>query len=292
MRVFVTGASGFVGQYLVAELRQHGHDVVALRHRMQGEDPAGVQSVIGDVTDATTYEAALATCDAVIHLVGIIREIPKKQVTFERLHVQATAAVVAATERAGIKRYIQMSALGTREGAISGYHRTKWAAEEIVRNSSLDWTIFRPSLIFGPRDSFVNMLAATLRSSPIMPLMGDGTYRLQPIHVRDVVRCFREGLIRTDTVKHTYELCGCDRIRYRDLLDDVARAMGKLPPLKPQAPLWLMKPVIALLQRFAWFPITRDQLQMLLEENICDGNWQQSFPGPLTRFGVGIREYL
>ncbi len=293
MRIFLTGANGFVGSHMVEGLLERGHEVCALTHVRRGHAAVpGVIPVVGDVNDASSYQEVLATCDAAIHLVGIIREVRSRNVTFERLHVQATEAMVTASQKAGIGRYIQMSALGTREGAISAYHQTKWAAETVVRRSSVPWTIFRPSLIFGPRDSFVNMLADTLRKTPIMPTMGDGLYRLQPIHVKDVVRCFLDALEREDTVGQTYAICGQDRLSYREILDAISHALGKAPALKPALPLWLMQPVIRLLQGFAAFPITQDQLQMLLEENICDGFWQQVFPGEVIRFNEGIKAYL
>jgi NADH dehydrogenase len=185
-----------------------------------------------------------------------------------------------------------MSALGTRVDAVSGYHRTKWRAEEIVRGSGLAWTVFRPSLVFGPKDAFVNMLAGNLRLAPIMPVMGDGNYRIQPIHGNDVARCFADALEKSETAGHTYELCGEDRMTYNDLLDAIAEAMGRMKPFKPALPLSVMKPVIKALQRFSLFPITLDQLQMLLEENICNGCWRETFNFEPVPFKQGIKEYL
>jgi NADH dehydrogenase len=231
-------------------------------------------------------------CDAVINLVGIIREFPVKGITFERLHVEATASIISAAQHAGVLRYLQMSALGTRLDAVSGYHRSKWRAEELVRGSGLAWTIFRPSLIFGPKDAFVNMLAANLRLAPIMPTMGDGNYRLQPIHGTDVARCFADALEMPETAGQTYQLCGEDRLTYRELLDAIAEAMGKRHPFKPALPLSIMKPIIKTLQGISAFPITMDQLQMLLEENICNGDWRKAFPFEPIKFREGIREYL
>jgi NADH dehydrogenase len=231
-------------------------------------------------------------CDAVINLVGIIREFPSKGATFERLHVQATANLLAAARKSGVRRYLQMSALGTRPEALSDYHKTKWLAEELVRASGLEWTIFRPSLIFGPKDTFVNMLVTQLRLAPVLPVIGSGRYRLQPVHADDVARCFAEALDMPETIGNTYELCGSDRMSYEELLDAVAAAIGKTPPLKPHLPLVLMKLVIPILQNIPQFPITIDQLQMLLEENICDGAWKKTFGFEPRGFREGIGEYL
>jgi NADH dehydrogenase len=291
VKIFVSGGTGFVGGHLVCELLGRGHTVRLLTHR-RGKSIVGVEQVAGDVTRPESFEAALSGCDAVINLVGIIREFPAQGITFERLHVQATASMLAAAHKNGIKRYLQMSALGTRPNAVSAYHTTKWRAEELVRESGLDGTILRPSLIFGPQDAFVNMLAAQLRMTPIMPVIGDGRYRLQPIHADDVARCFALALEMPATVGQCYGLCGSERMSYEQLLDIVAAAVGKSPPFKPHAPLGLMRLIIPVMQKLPQFPITNDQLQMLLEESICDGEWQQVFGFEPRGFTAGISEYL
>ena len=215
MKLFIAGGTGFVGGHLTEELRRRGHELLLLSHVHRAASAQGFSYVTGDVTDPASYRSAIKGCDAVINLVGIIREFPVKGITFERLHVEATASIISAAQHAGVLRYLQMSALGTRLGAVSGYHRSKWRAEELVRGSGLAWTIFRPSLIFGPNDAFVNMLAANLRLAPIMPTMGDGNYRLQPIHGTDVARCFADALEMPETAGQTYQLCVEDRLTYR-----------------------------------------------------------------------------
>src|SRR3989442_9553349 len=134
----------------------------------------------------------MAGCDAVIHLVGTIRERPALAETFERLHVDATLNVLAAASGAGVRRVLHMSALGTRPGARARYHQTKWRAEEAVRSSGLDWTIFRPSIVYGHGDGFVTVLARMVRRLPIVPVIGSGTARLQPVRLPVVA----EGLAR------------------------------------------------------------------------------------------------
>lgn len=291
MNIFITGGTGFVGSHLVSELRARGHQLTLLVHR-RSSTLAGVRQIEGDVTRLETMVEAASGCDALIHLVGIIREFPSRGSTFERLHVQATAAVLAVVKQAGISRYLHMSALGSRAHAVSCYHQTKFRAEELVRSSECAWTIFRPSLIFGPHDAFVNMLAGQLRMAPIMPIIGSGTYRLQPIHADDVARCFALALEMPETVNQVYELCGPTAFSYIHLIDAIAAAMGKRPPLKPRIPLWLMQRLIPLLQGIPAFPITSDQLQMLLEESICDCRWQQQFRFEPRAFSEGIQEYL
>lgn len=291
MKIFIAGGTGFVGGHLTREFLNRGHELRMLVHR-RGPMAENVEQFEGDVTRLEGFERAAEGCEAVINLVGIIREFSTREVTFERLHVQATANMLTAAKKAGVRRYLQMSALGTRPDAVSAYHKTKFRAEELVRASGLEWTILRPSLIFGPKDAFINMLADQLRLVPVMPVMGDGRYRLQPIHADDVARCFALALELPATIGQCYEICGNDRLSYVELLDAVAAAMGKSPPFKPHAPLGLMKLVIPAMQHIPQFPITMDQLQMLLEENICDGSWKLTFGFVPRDLREGIREYL
>ncbi|MDD2308896.1 MAG: complex I NDUFA9 subunit family protein [Desulfuromonadaceae bacterium] len=291
MKIFIAGGTGFVGEHLIKELLSSGHSVRTLVHS-RSTKRGEVEQVSGDITRLETFEQSLSGCDAVINLVGIIREFPARGVTFEKLHVQATSNLLAAAAGNGIKRYLQMSALGARPAAVSAYHQTKWRAEGLVRGSGLEWTIFRPSLIFGPHDAFINMLAAQLRLAPVMPVIGSGSYRLQPIHADDVARCFALALEMPGSIGQAYELCGVDRVSYEALLDMIAAALGRSRPFKPHLPLGMMKLIIPLMQKIPQFPITMDQLQMLLEENICGGEWQKTFGFEPRGLQAGIGEYL
>jgi NADH dehydrogenase len=292
MRIFIAGGTGFVGAHLVKALREKGHELRLLVHARSSSAADGIEQIEGDVATLETFAQAAKDCDAVINLVGIIREIPSQGTTFERLHVQATANMLEATRRAGIRRYLQMSALGTRPDAVSRYHATKFRAEELVRSSGLEYTILRPSLIYGPKDAFINMLAGQLRLTPVMPVIGSGTYRLQPIHADDVARCFALALEMPETVGQCYELCGNNRLSYVEMLGAIAFAMGKPVPFKLHVPLGLMKLIIPVMQRLPQFPITMDQLQMLIEENICDGCWKKVFHFEPGDFQAGIQAYL
>lgn len=275
MKIFISGGTGFVGGHVVREFLSRGHEVRLLMHR-RSPGLSGTEQVQGDVTRLESFGDALSGCRAAINLVGIIREFPARGITFERLHVQATANMLAATQTAGIRRFVQMSALGARFDA-SGYHVSKFRAEELVRDSGLEWTIMRPSLIFGPGDSFINILAGQLRHFPLVPVIGDGRYRLQPIYADDVARCFALSLERPETIHRIFELCGNEPISFVDLLDMIAETLGRPKPFKPRLPLRLMKLLIPVLERFPTFPITSDQLRMLLEESVCHCGVKSSF---------------
>src|SRR5262245_43578982 len=144
--IFVTGGSGFVGSAIIDELLARGYSINALVNR-RPLSPANsrVRSVPGGLFSPAALDEGMRNASAVIHVVGIIMEKPAQGITFERIHFEGTKNVVDAANRAGMKRYVHISALGTRPGAVSEYHLTKYRAEEYVRASGLDWTIFRPS---------------------------------------------------------------------------------------------------------------------------------------------------
>lgn len=294
MKVFVTGASGFVGREVVRQLLKSDHQVrVLLRSESSGVRAENLEISVGDTTQPESLFPAVAGCDAVIHLVGIIREFQSRGITYDTLHRESTLNVLAAAEQCGVSRYLQMSANGTSAAATSGYHQSKWAAEQLVRQSSLNWTIFRPSLIFGPDDLFVNMLAGLIRKLPIVPVLGDGKYRLQPVSVSNVAEGFVTSLSDPKCHAKTYHCGGPHAYSYNKVLDLIGVALGKKSVCKLHHPLFLMKPVISVLQSFPQFPMTSDQLQMLLDENICDPTtWSADLNIMLDDFAQGISKYI
>ena len=229
-----------------------------------------IERVEGDVLARQSLDAGLSGCDAVVHLVGIIRERPAINATFERVHVQGTQNVLDAAAAAGVRRYLHMSALGTHVGARSRYHRTKWAAEEAVRSSPLPWTIFRPSIIYGPGDEFVTMLRGMIEGLPVVPVIGSGRQKLQPVPVAQVAEGFARALALEASVKHTYDVGGPDAVSMVELLDAIAAALSRRRPLKVHVPVGLVRPVTRLLYRLPGYPLTPDQLLMLEEDNTCD----------------------
>ncbi len=290
MRVFVTGATGFVGQYVVAALHAQGHEVVALvrpGHRARLKPLAQDVSVVyGDVTEASTLEGALRGCEAVINLVGILREAPLRGISFERVHVEGTRNLIEAARMAGIRRFVQMSANGVKpEG--TPYQVSKYAAEQLLKQSGLDWTIFRPSVIVGDtlgRTGFVDEIAQLMTFALFFPLFGDGAYRLQPICVTDVAAVFARSLSLSDSIRQVYALGGPEVISYRELVARIARAVGKpWLPLVP-SPLPLVRLAVDIGELIPGFPLGATELTMLLEGNRCEDNrWAQTFgltPGP------------
>ncbi|MEP0547374.1 MAG: NAD-dependent epimerase/dehydratase family protein [Rhodothermales bacterium] len=240
---------------------------------------APVEIVYGDVTDLDTIEGDLRGCDAVVHLVGIIEENKPKGVTFERIHVKGTRTVVEQAKAAGVSRFIHMSANGAREDGPSAYQRTKWQAEEIVRAAGFDThVIFRPSIIFGDpgaeRVEFASRLADTLVGPfPILPILGDGQYRLQPVHVTAVAAAFAEAVTMALPDGHAaYCVAGQEEVTFDETVDRIARGMGKRPKPKLHQPMWLARTLVSTAGEVGLLPISPAQFEMLVAGNTCDAS--------------------
>ena len=276
--IAITGATGFVGRAIVAQACAAGYRVRAIVR----DPPAarrlaeqfGVALFAGNVLDPATLVNAFTGAEAIIHLVGIIRE--RGAQTFDSVHRQATSNVVAAAQSAGVKRVVHMSALGTRAGARSQYQQSKWAAEGLVRQSGLAWTIFRPSLIYGPGNQSISELAKVVRFAPIIPVLGDGQSKVQPVSVATVAKCFVAAVNCAGAIGETYDLCGPVAFTWNELYDKLLAAQHRRKP-KWHVPLPVARAVAAIGE---WLlpapPFTRDQLLMLQEDNTGD-------PGPATR---------
>ncbi len=264
MKVAVTGATGFVGTHVCRQLVTDGHQVRGLSRSAEGI-PSGIEHIEGDVTTGAGLQEALKDADAVIHLVGIIRE--HNSATFEEVHVSGTRNVIAAMQAGGVRRLVHMSALGAHADADSRYQSTKAAAEQLVRESDLDWTIMRPSLIFGVGDDFFgNVLRNLVRQPPVVPVVGTGEYPFRPIAILDVAMAFSRALVRTATVQHSFDLVGPRDYTLRELLLLVRSELGLRKPLL-NVPLPLMHLGTRLFRLLPNPPITRDELLMLLAGN-------------------------
>jgi NADH dehydrogenase len=271
MKVLLTGGTGFVGSRLREYIRNEGHEV-RLLVRSGSEDKVdssdSYEIVIGDIFNTNACLRACDGCDAVIHLIGIIREYPSRGVTFDQYHRVATLHIVDAARRVGVGRYIHMSALGSREDARSTYHRTKFAAEQLVRQSPLRWTIFRPSWVFGPGDHAVREIIDLIRK-PIVPLINGAEMLVQPIAIDDVCSSMARSLLMPETQGQTYELGGPERLALRAIIEKIAAQLG-VGIRTISVPARLIRPVVAGLERFPSFPLTSDLLTMMCEDNVCE----------------------
>jgi len=271
MRIFITGATGFVGKHLVLELLKRKHHVVALvrqpnhlRIRLpKSIDTSQLTGIGGDVTDPDSIDLdAIKACDAAIHLIGIIRQFPSQGITFDKLHTDATKNVLWACREAGIKRFIHMSALGANKSSSACYHRTKAEAEEAVQQSDLDWTIMRPSMIFGKDGEFYRMVRRMIKVG-IVPLIGDGSTPMAPITISTACEAFSRTLEKPESVGQIYEFGG-EVVTYRKMVEILAEVM-KERCIFVENPVRLMQFLAAKLDRFRQFPLSRGQINMLLE---------------------------
>jgi uncharacterized protein YbjT (DUF2867 family) len=302
MNVLITGGTGFVGQAVVRHLRQAGHRPIVLARRPNAAaartlaEEHDARIVSGNLLEPETLPAALADCDAIVHLVGIISEVGVQ--TFENVHVNATGALIEAARNSRVRRFIHMSALGTRPNAISRYHQTKYAAEQLVRQGPVPWTIFRPSLIYGPGDAFVNLFVRIARFSPVLPVIGDGRARFQPVSVEVVARAFALALTEPGAEGGTFDLCGADSLTLPELVETILRVTGRrrvkipLPFALARIQAALLEVLVPLLLRRAP-PLNRDQIIMLEEGNVGDGQPARDlFALRQESFADGIASYL
>ena len=279
MHVLLTGASGYVGSYVLDALLERGHLVRALVRPGSDEGLAVRENVEvhhGDVTDPGSFGHAFYGVDAVVHLVGIIDERPAKGVTFERIHVDGTRTVAEAAKAAGVDRFVHMSANGARPDGVSDYQTTKWRAEEIVRGLGFGHlVVFRPSTLFGDpgpeNPEFAKRLWETLvKPFPVLPVFGDGRYELQPVHVRACAEAMAEAVTRDASNGAAYCVAGHERIPYKEVLARIARGGGIEPKPTAPVPIAVARIGVHTLGKAGLLPISPAQFEMLVEGNTCD----------------------
>ncbi|MDY6821152.1 MAG: complex I NDUFA9 subunit family protein [Deferribacterota bacterium] len=270
-RIFLTGASGFVGSYLLKGLVDSGYLVKVLSRNSSNINikNKNCEVIQGDAINIKSYEHALNDIDVIINLIGIIREYPAKGITFDKAHIEATNNLVTLAKKAGINRFIQMSANGIEKDLSLKYNLTKYKAEEIVKNNNLDFTIFRPSVIFGAGDAFISLLSKLMKRTPLFFYFGHGKYPYQPIYVKDVVKYFINSIDNKKTIGATYPLCGPKVYTYKEILSLINKNLGFKRLLLP-LPMPIIYFITRHLERFSIYPITCDQLRMLERGNICD----------------------
>ena len=268
--ILVTGGTGFVGSHLIKRMRQEGIPVRAIVRdpdKARALNNLGVDVVKGDVSDTDSLEKATIGVERIIHLVGIIQE--AAGATFQRVHVDGTRNLLEAARKSGVRHFFYQSALGTRPNAKSEYHKSKWAAEELVRASGISFTILRPSLIYGPGDQFTVRLSEMIRLSPVLPIIGSGRSKVQPIFIDDVATCIVTAVTSDCCLNEIYEIGGPDQLTYEEVTVAIADAMGvKRPTL--HLPFFFMKSMATVLKAvLPKPPVTTDQLIMLQEDTIC-----------------------
>ncbi|HEV7134859.1 MAG TPA: NAD(P)H-binding protein [Gaiellaceae bacterium] len=292
MTVLVTGPTGFIGPHVVHALRARELPVRALV-RAPGRGSRltawGAELAVGDVTDPGSLDAALAGVDTVVHLVAIIKG---SRADFERVMAQGTRNLVAAAQKAGVRRFVLMSALGLDERTKDRvpYFAAKWEMELALKASGLEQVILRPSFVFGKDGGVLPTFVRLARLAPVTPIVGSGTQRLQPIWIDDLAGYVAAAVGLPAAAGRTFELGGPDAPTWNEFWDRLKRVLGTRRP-SVHLPVGLMRMQAALTERLPGAPVTRDQLTMLeLGDNVVHStDAVETFQLPLVPLDEQLR---
>lgn len=270
-RIAILGGSGFVGRALVARLLDDGHAITVLSRDASTRTrlPAQARHIVGDVYDAEFLRTAFAGMDAVVNLVGILNERGDDGSGFRKVYVDLAAAMIGAMHAAGVRRLLQMSALHAGDGQ-SHYLKARGVAETLVRESGLEWTLFRPSVIAGPGDGLFCRFAQLLRFAPGLPLGGADT-QFQPVWVGDVAEAFARALDTPDSVGAAYDLVGAERMSLAEIVRLTARTRG-WPRFVLPLPTALGRLQAEIGEHLPGKPISRDNWRSLQRASVSDDN--------------------
>ena len=270
--VTIFGAAGFVGQYVVKHVARAGYrvraivrDVPGAAHLKTQGDVGQIALIYGDITKPDTYKEVIKDSYAVINLVGILFE--KSAQTFDAIHAQAPKELAQQAKEAGVSRLLHMSALGVDKASTSHYAKSKIAGEHAVQQYFPDAVIFRPSVIFGAEDNFYNQFAKMGVFSPVLPLIGGGDTKFQPVYVDDVAKAFAYALEQEHTKGNIYELGGVDVMSFKEILQTInqmtnrERALLKVPSCMARIGAFFA-------ELLPTPPLTRDQVELLKYDNI------------------------
>jgi NADH dehydrogenase len=284
--VTVFGGSGFIGRHVVKRLTQQGWLVrIAVRRPSQAAflqplgDVGQITPLRAPLQDEAAVHAALEGADAAINLVGVLFERSKQ--SFEGVHLQGARRVAEAAAAAGLKHLVQVSAIGADESADAKYAKTKAAGEQAVRQVFPAAVVLRPSIVFGPEDGFFNLFASLAKLSPVLPLIGGGRTRFQPVYVGDVADAVVKCLTDPACAGRTYELGGPRVYSFKELLELMLDQIGRRRLLLP-LPFWAASLEAAVLERLPAPLLTRDQVKLLRHDNVVG-------PDTLTFADLGIR---
>ncbi|MEM6528432.1 MAG: complex I NDUFA9 subunit family protein, partial [Chloroflexota bacterium] len=283
--VLVTGASGYVGNNVVPKLVERGYSVKAQYRNTErammrlGELAEKIEMVTGDVRNREEMDALMPGVDVVIHLVAIAIE--KGDATYEDVNYKGTVNVVDAAEKAGVKRFINMSQNGADSALPYRFLASKGKAQEYVAASGLDWTALRPSAIFGPQDEFFNTFARLLQLSPIIyPLIGGGTAKFQPVSVFDVAEATVRCVDDDSTIGKELVLGGPEVLTLGEIEERVISAMDQNRIMVP-VPVPVLRPAVSVMQRvLPGSPVTTSLLDLLAVDNTVEDN------ALVTHFGM------
>jgi NADH dehydrogenase len=268
MKIAITGGTGFIGKHLARDLAERGHQVIAISRGVyvrgkQIQTHPDVSFVTADVTDTPVLTRAFAGCTAVVHCAGGSQE--DESQSFRQMHVDGTRSAVTAAQQAGVKKFIHVSYLHARPNKRSAYHDTKWEAEEIVRQSALDWTILKAGLVYGPGDHLLNNLGSLLSRLPVFATVGIRERTVRLIAVEDLVGVIRAALTDERLSKRTVAVLGPEEFPFSTAARRIAKTMGRASLLVLPFPV-IAQRALAWISNFMPKPlISASQVQMLAE---------------------------
>ncbi len=275
MRVAITGGTGFVGSYLVPHLLHSGHELrVVARGSARADLPQGLLPTFGDIVSGRGLEEAFEGAEVVVNLAAVIRN--RGVQTFESVNAGGSARVARAARKAGVRRVVQLSAIGADPDPRFPYLHSKWQGEQAVRGSGLEWVILRSSVVFGPGDGFFTLLARAISlPAPFLVVPGNGAAIFQPIHAEDLARCLVAAVENDGRAGNLYELGGPEQLTLDQITEVVARVTGRewfgitrrrIVHLDPR----LIRPGAVLMEKLLPNPlVTPEQLAMLVKPNVA-----------------------
>jgi NADH dehydrogenase len=270
MKIAITGATGFVGGQLARSLHADGHDLVLIGRPREGApeveriDERQILHRIG-LDDTTKLAVAFAGCDAIAHCAGINRQIGRQ--TYRRVHVEGTRHVVEAAKAAGVRKVLLVSFLRARPNCGSKYHESKWQAEEIVRFSGLDYTVFKPGVIYGRGDHMLDHLSRAFHTFPVFGLVGLRERCIRPLAIRDLVRVMTASVIDGRLSRQTVSITGPEEMNLGDAVRRVAAVLGKRP-LFLRLPIWFHYALAWLCERLMRIPLISIAQVRILSEGL------------------------
>lgn len=299
MRVLVAGGTGLVGSAIIEQLLRldRGHQIRCLTRRPERPSPwgAAVSLVGGDVRDPASLRQAVADTDCVVHCVQFPNhpvENPRKGLTYEAIDGQGTVNLVEACRERGVRRIVYLSGAGVRPGRAEPWFRAKWRAEEAIRASGLEYVILRPSWIYGPRDRSLNRFVAFVRYLPVVPVIGNGQNRVQPVFVEDVGLVGARAVDEPAATNRVFELGGPQILTMDEVIRTIQRVLGRRQPLLHQ-PVALVKLGARLLALLPDPPLTPAAVDFLLMEELVDpAPTEQTFGLRFRSLEEGLRTYL
>jgi uncharacterized protein YbjT (DUF2867 family) len=283
MKIAITGGTGFVGRHLADRLLADGHEVVLIsRHASHAATPAdrsAVTHVASDLSDGNVLAAAFLGCDAVAHCAGINRELGSQN--YQRVHVEGTRNVAEAARRAGVQRIALMSFLRARPDCGSAYHESKWAAEKIVRNSGLDYTVIKAGMVYGRGDHMLDHLSHAFYTLPLLVTVGFHEKRIRPLAIDDLVEVLRAALVDGRMPRKTIAITGAEELYLSDAARRVADVLGRRVWILP-APILFHRGLALVCEWIMKVPlVARAQVQILVEGVVEPATPCESVPSDL-----------